>query len=628
MQIATRSTLSMACFLGAASLTLMASSTPAAEVYVDARHGTDHTDGGGLQTPWKTLRFAVSQMKPDDTCVLRAGVYRETIKPQDGQTFRAYPNETTVISGCDVVGKWLAAKNCIWTATVSQSVRQLFLDGERLPKARYPDDDGDMRSTSDWAATVASRGNPNNDGSAEVTFSAWLAGKSFDGGFFTGMNGRNPFQANMGRIVRTVGDTLHCDQTNLRWYRSRPGEFDGAGRGYITDHLNALTTEKEWHWEKGTLHLMPQQGNALEERRVEARTRIYGFDCSGCKNVTIEGLVFGAASVLMAESQNCVIDGCDFTDVSPWGRFFDRHEGGDPEHYTYGSPEDGTAGIYISGEQNVIRNCNVAHGWGALITVRGRNNTVENNVVEDANWQCREFAVNIVVNGTDHRIIKNTVRTSTAMLIVMIDIDRVPTIRPQIQYNDCRDYAHVMLDGGTAAIYYNGNDDLGGGEISHNFIADNRTTNERVSCGIYLDDGSNNCRVHHNVIVGNGKTRCGLFTHKGNKRLTVYNNTFWDQKEAAWQSAVWEGTRDANSMIFRNNISGGKGFATTGVDGGIRQQDNLENVPVKNFVDVASHDFRLTDSVHGAHVETSSLGAYESGESWNAGANRQTARDQ
>jgi len=33
--------------------------------------------------------------------------------------------------------------------------------------------------------------------------------------------------------------------------------------------------------------------------------------------------------------------------------------------------------------------------------------------------------VNIVVNGANHRIINNTVRKSTAMLIVMIDVDRV-----------------------------------------------------------------------------------------------------------------------------------------------------------------------------------------------------------
>jgi hypothetical protein len=327
-----------------------------------------------------------------------------------------------------------------------------------------------------------------------------------------------------------------------------------------------------------------------------------------------------------------VIEKCSFTDVSPWGRHFDVRPNDDPERYSYGNPEDGTAGIYISGSRNVLRDSRVARGWGALVTVRGRENTVENNVIEEANWQCREFAVNVVVNGSGHRILRNTLRTSTAMLLVMIDIDRKPTVAPLISSNHCSDYGRIMLDGGTAAIYFNGNNDAEGGEISHNFITDNRTRNQRVSCGIYLDDGAHNFRVHHNVVHGGGVNRSGLFTHRGSRQIAVFNNTFWGQRQGGWVSAVWKGSRDATTMFYRNNISGGGGFVTDGVDAPVTQDHNLSNAPAAEFNHAAERDFTLAPTSSaidaGIPIEGSlpvqdgkpDLGAYERGVHWKAGA--------
>ncbi len=623
---------------GILTLALLGGSVNAAglrtEVYVDVRRGSDEQGDGTSQRPWKSLRSAVARMKPGDVCILREGVYRETVVPEDGQTFAAHPGERVVISGCDVVEGWTAFREGVEQAAVAGEVRDVFVDGRRMRKARYPDDDENPYDSSDWAKTFAGRGQPQGTGSGKVTFTAGLQGKTFDGGFFTGLNGKNPYQANMGRIVRTEGDALHCDRTNLRWHASQPGEFEGDGRGYITDHLACLTSPREWHWGQGRLYLSPPPGKPLPESTVEGRTRLWGFDCSGRKGVVIRGLSFHAASVLMEAATDCVLESCELEYVSPWGGFYDdRRAKGDPEHYSYGNPEDGTSGITIGGSGNAVRGCRVSKGWGALITVRGRANTVENNVIEDAGWQCREFAVNLVVNGADHRILRNTLRQSTAMLIVMIDIDRVPTTAPVIRLNDCRDYGYVMLDGGTAAIYQNGNNDLQGADISYNFIADNRTANQRVSCGIYLDDGAANFRVHHNVIVGNGLTRSGLFTHRGDARMLVAHNTFWRQKEAGWISAVWEGRRDTASMIFRNNLSGGTGFAVNGIRDPITQDHNREHAPADDFEDAAALDFRLRNprspAVDGgaaipgiteAPDGKPDLGAYERGLRWKAGS--------
>ena len=500
------------CWLVLAAVAAWTSPVEAVSYYVsdaagdDARTATEARKAG---SPWKTIQRAAKSMQPGDRCVIRAGIYRERVIPGDGQRFEAHPGEVPLITGCDLIGGWKVHDDAIYKAPVGEKVVDVFLDGHNMDKARYPDDDGNRFNKTEWLPTVVERGR--GDGGT-VTFTGGLD-LNYVGGFFTGLNGNNPYQANMGVIAGQNGARLTIKNTNHRWNHSLPGQFDGPGAGYITDHLNALTSPREWHWEGGTLYFhAPGGGNPGEKGTVEARVRLWGFDCSGKRGVEIVGLRFQAASILMRDSQDCTIDRCVFRYVSPWGREFYTYGRGrqaDQSHYNYGDHKDGTSGIHISGSGNTIRNCYVAHGWGALISLRGKNNTAENNFVEEANWQCRQDAVCITVSGAHHKVLRNTLRKSNSMLICLRDIGREPLIAPRINYNDCRDYGYVMLDGGTAAIYCNANDDLRGGEFAHNFIAGNRATNHRVSCGIYLDDGAQNAIVHHNVIHGGGRMTSG-----------------------------------------------------------------------------------------------------------------------
>ena len=142
----------------------------------------------------------------------------------------------------------------------------------------------------------------------------------------------------------------------------------------------------------------------------------------------------------------------------------------------------------------------VMHGWGALVTLLGSNSTVANSHIESANWITRQHTANITVSGANQKILNNTLRSCTGKMIAFILYDGVPVTGITIRGNDCRKYAYAMFDGGTACFYTNGKDNLGGAEISYNLIAQNMTLNDRVSCGIYLDDGAHNATIHHNVI--------------------------------------------------------------------------------------------------------------------------------
>lgn len=573
-----------------------ATASRAETFYVSDTLGNDahsSAEARHLATPWKTIQRAAEAMDSGDTCTIRAGIYRETVVPKAGQTFQNYAGERAVISGCNIVSQegWTRHKSNIYKTTVPETVFDVFVDGQYMNKARWPDADDDRMRKEEWAPTI--NGGRRNAGWVE--FDQGLP-TDFVGGFYTGHNGKNAFNFNHGRIAAQNGNRITLTHLNFRWWQGVPGHF-GRGTGNIIDHLNCLTTEKEWHWQNGTLYLCVPGGGSPRGKQVEARVRLYGFDCSGKDSVHIRGLHFVGASLLMDGSNNCVVDCCTFKYVSPWGKHYYSlgATGGqsDVNHYTVGGTIDGTAGIYIKGDNNTLKDSVVMYGWGALVTLLGSNSTVANNHIENANWITHQHTANITVSGANQKILNNTLRNCTGKMIAFITYDDAPVEGITIRGNDCRKYAYAMFNGGTACFYTNGNNDLRGAEISYNLIADNMTLNDRVSCGIYLDDGAHDATIHHNVIHGSGHCRSGIFTHKGREKIWVYHNSVWAVTGPAWLSAVWEGARDSTTMVYCNNHSGSPGYGQNGVPGTITQDHNRERVPASELVDVDNLDFRI-----------------------------------
>ncbi|MBW3599625.1 MAG: hypothetical protein KY475_20425, partial [Planctomycetes bacterium] len=72
--------------------------------FVDATAGRDENPGTE-EAPWKTLAFALEQLRPGDTLYLRGGVYFEHVtlgvSGEEGRpiTIRAYPGELAILDG-------------------------------------------------------------------------------------------------------------------------------------------------------------------------------------------------------------------------------------------------------------------------------------------------------------------------------------------------------------------------------------------------------------------------------------------------------------------------------------------------------------------------------------------------
>lgn len=72
--------------------------------FVDAQRGDD-SHAGSPEAPWRTLQFALRQLRPGETLYLRGGVYREHVSllrsgtAEAPITIRSYPGEQAIIDG-------------------------------------------------------------------------------------------------------------------------------------------------------------------------------------------------------------------------------------------------------------------------------------------------------------------------------------------------------------------------------------------------------------------------------------------------------------------------------------------------------------------------------------------------
>jgi Secretion system C-terminal sorting domain/Right handed beta helix region len=604
----------------------------AKDVYVDDTNGNDSTGDGTISKPWKTIQKAANVMASGDVCNIRCGTYRETVVPRAGQSFKAYQNEYVLLTGADIVlsTAWSLHSGNIYKATLSTKVLDVFYDGNYMDRARYPN--GTNMYTKDWwfvsKATFVSA----NNNTVQFQNGASFATDYWKGAWYHGVNGNNCFAGTMGAVTTSSGSNLSITDIEFRQTYNNDGFF-GDGKGFLMDHLNCLDTDKEWHWQSNTLYFYAPGGINPNTKKVEVRTRIYAFDIS-VDNVTVSGINFKGASAKITGKNN-IIDGCTFRYVSPWGKHKYAQSSTQRLYYGLAGTVDGTSGIHIAGSQNTIKNCYIANGWGALVSCRGSFNKVENNYIENSNWMSRELTVNIQIAGTDHLITKNTVINSNAMLIGQTDIEDVQIYRNKVTNNICKNFGYILPDGGISAIYRNGSDDSQGDVYAYNIILN--AMHPDGGMGFYMDDGSQNITVHHNVINLNrtsGYLQRGIWFHGNSvaqKDIFVYNNTIMGLSGTGGINVHGVGAYNTGAsytnLVYKNNYSN----INTHVSGTVVSNNGFASTA--DFVDPSANNFRLKSTASNAinkgvdiaNITTGSvglpdLGAYEfGGTDWSAG---------
>jgi len=584
-----------------------------ADYYVSVS-GSD-SNAGTLESPFRTIQKAASLMVPGDVCYIKAGVYREAVKPKNNGTssahitFKNFENDKVYIVGTDSVGGWEPYKNGIFKAYYPKYVTQLSVNKKMANEARWPNFRGDYMSKADWKGVYI----PTTGTSSLATFS----GTNFTQNFWKGGTAiivvGSKWIAHKGSIDASNGNQVNCAIRSSPWNGTLNGIYGGAGMGYIIKHLNALDTINEWHWQKDTLYYCPENPSEINTLKFEARTRTYGFDCTGKFFIDIQNIHFVWSTVSFESAQGCTMDGGSVHFPIP---FFDFSNGW--TRLKQNAPNYGITGwvgkgLAVSGTGNKIKNCYVANSWGDGISVGGMNNTVQNCIVENCDWEAVDCGP-ISVLGTGHKITRNTLRRTARSVV----INRLCS-KTDITYNDMYDCGFLNQDLGITYAYHSNGD---GSHIAYNWAHDNKA--KHMSMGIYLDAADTAYIIHHNVVWN-----CinGIQTNQPSVNNKVYNNTVWGCDKTI-ASARESGSIE--NQIVQNNLSD-KSFlyGTTFIKNLVTSAPNFNDLITFDYtlkanspaIDYGVHIDGITDGYIGSAPDA---GAYEYGlQQWIPGSSIQ-----
>ncbi|MGL4611765.1 MAG: PA14 domain-containing protein, partial [Trueperaceae bacterium] len=507
---------------------------------------------GTLAQPFRTIQKCAAIATPGTACSIRAGTYRETVKPTNSGTsglpilFQPYNNETVLVSGADLVKNWTVESGSIYKAPIAWTLEagsnQVFVDGKMMTEARYPNTSPDLFAPwgkfvnptgSDVTYTVEAARVPANLTGANINFvpgPEWVV----ETGKITAVtNSSFTFTSPGGQLAEPVS-------WNPSLYVPRPGN-----PYFIWGKRVLLDTAHEWFLGNGQLSLWTPQGDNPNNRTVEVKRREFAFDLTDRAYITVTGVHIFAATITTADlskspdeatARNILLKGIHV-----------RY----PSHFTNVLPGTGwsegmnNSGIILFGQNHSLQNSTIAFSAGNGVTLAGSNHKVSNNIIHDVNYTVTDTnAVNTGFYGytsKGHLIQNNTLYNTGRSSIVHRKTQGLKILNNHM-YNG-------GLLGNDLGLTYTYDTDGGGTEIAYNIVHDNFASSE--SMGIYLDNFSSNFVVHHNIVYN---VRYALNLNLPSKNNKIYNNTLVGFNESVGSGASEVADCDATGTELINNI--------------------------------------------------------------------------
>ncbi len=554
---------------------------------VRAAGGTYHVDGSvgasgdgtSLATAFKTIQECADVAGAGDTCLIKGGIYRETVVVQNSGTadapvtFASYNGEDVTISGAEVItGSWTLHEGSIYKANMPWSLNvrtsgndqvtnnQIFVDGTMMVEARWPNVPPE-KVTHLRVLDHAQADSISNLSTHAVTYhDAALSGfdaYAWQGGKINFGPGYNLWFATCDVTASTDSSiSLQCNPDPGAWDNqtvlnetamNTPSEGDYY---YLWGKLHALDYPGEWFWDASVgldepnLYLWAPDGSDPSTKVVEARRRPWGLDLSGREYVVIEGVKLFAAGIRTDRDTHYV------TIREIEGRYLWHFQENPPLSWT-----NGTKAIEFRGSNNTLQDSFLAYSAGPMVVFKGwgqetGNNRLINNVIVDAGYMSVGHAASGDSNGVErHQVISNTIFNSARTAVQL-------AVGVDVKYNDVYSTHLQMNDVGSISCW--GTDGMGS-DVAYNLVHDNQAVRNHDighwgGSGIFLDDNCRNFNVYRNVVWN--VTAHALFTMGTNEPATrrFYNNTAFGSiaahpKQGGGFNQTLEGTE------FKNNVS-------------------------------------------------------------------------
>ncbi|SPF06233.1 RICIN domain-containing protein [Streptomyces sp. MA5143a] len=549
--------------------------------YVDPVNGSDSNTGTSTASAFKTIQAAQATVRAvnanmsDDIVVnLRGGTYPLTApigfgtsdSGTNGHTvvYQAYNGETPVITGGKAITGWTAAANGEYKASVgSLNFRQLYINGVRATRARFPDLGTDFQlqssdktnkllkvlssQVSDWnqlsqvemmletawgESYLRLKSISSSSGTANVSIQDHEAGILFQR--------PNPLLAN--------GSPLHFE--NAHEFLNEPGEF------YVDTAAQ-------------TVYYKPRPGEDMSTATVQAPTLQTLFDIKGTSldspahDLRFSGITFTQTTWMAATNNGYLnaqggnynisantsnqqyvgrppagVQAADADRVSFTGNTFTQMGASalDLHHGVHDSTVTGNLIYDIAGNGIMV---------GKFSDPTVEYHTVYNPPTSPAGEDAREVVKNITVkNNLITRIGQDYLGTAginagfvNSTTIDHNDISDTPWAgislgwgwqsaanalgNNSVSYNRLGNVMNRLCD--SAAIYHLSNDPgtVFNGNYIHEVLRSPAACASAIS-GIYLDEGSNNMTLSNNVL---SHTDESIHQNRNGTNVTLTNNT-------------------------------------------------------------------------------------------------------
>jgi hypothetical protein len=261
-----------------------------------------------------------------------------------------------------------------------------------------------------------------------------------------------------------------------------------------------------------------------------------------------------------------------------------------------------------------VRKCSVVYSAGNGISLLGEHNLVENCVVRYTDYIATDHAC-VWAEGRHNKVRRCTLSHTGRSVFIHRKMKA-----GVIEYNDMHHAGMLTTDLG---ITYCFQTDGEGTVIAHNWTHDN--VSKHVGVGIYIDNGSSNFLIHHNVSWNNPDSGIRLNTPSRNNRL--YNNTVIDNGNSL---SYWgpNNLDDQPGCELVNNILTDKVETGEGMDmhhnytgdASVLRDPKRRNFQPKEDSPLIDAGIELPGVTDGYKGEAPDIGAYEFGAPpWSAG---------
>ncbi|VGO16894.1 hypothetical protein PDESU_05486 [Pontiella desulfatans] len=512
---------------------------------------------GTIDQPFATIQKAATIMKAGDRCLIREGIYRETVTPRHTGTpeapliFEAYQNERVVISGLDTLElpPDTDEKPVALSLTTDLKIHnQVFFDGRPGWEARWPNAAGN-----DFMNPYAHPIGENATTSALTgRFPESFSAESLEGASVWCLAG-SKWSAWTAPITGFSEGRLHINpDTKGPWVTKNHNPAHG-GIFYVHGAKSLLDAPGEWFVDSAAKQVLaiPPKGTKV----IETKARLWGFNLDRKQHIQISNIELFGCSITLNQAEHCILDGLRVNYPS-W-------EMPERQNIFFSSK----TGIYMSGSGNRLLNSTIAYSVGNGVEVKGTGNIVANNFIHDCNAMSI-YASPIRAYGDRMLITHNTLKRCSRDGLYCKG-----ATRSRLEYNDISEYGMNCHDLGGI---YGGGHDFENSVFAYNHV---HSATGHIFNGIYFDNFAQNYIVHHNVIWDINGTCIRLNTpaHYG----LVYNNTCLGapaQHDINNAYGPWKGNkRTHGSMVYSNLVYRGVTLRqeSNGVDTGGILFDNI-----------------------------------------------------